>query len=54
MIARLDRALTHFAQIIHRDLGIDVLHLEGGGAAGGMVPRSTRFAGRSCARGLRL
>jgi glycerate kinase len=28
------RALAHYARIIQRDLAVDVLHLEGGGAAG--------------------
>lgn len=31
MIERLDRGLQHFAQIIDRDLDIDVLSLKGGG-----------------------
>lgn len=31
----LDRALAHFAAVVHRDLGIDVRSLPGGGAAGG-------------------
>lgn len=36
IVARLDRALGHYAQCIDRDLNIDVLNLSGGGAAGGM------------------
>ncbi len=35
-IAQLDRALAHYATLIRRDLDIDVLHIAGGGAAGGM------------------
>ncbi|KAA6046443.1 MULTISPECIES: glycerate kinase [Pantoea] len=35
-IAQLDRALAHYASLIQRDLDIDVLHIAGGGAAGGM------------------
>ena len=36
LVQQLDQALEHYAQIIHRDLDIDVLHIDGGGAAGGM------------------
>ncbi|WP_392566945.1 glycerate kinase [Utexia brackfieldae] len=35
-IALLDKALKHFAKIIKRDLGRDVEHIPGTGAAGGM------------------
>lgn len=36
MIKRLDQGLGHFAQIIRRELGIDVAYAPGAGAAGGM------------------
>ncbi|HBZ17578.1 MAG TPA: glycerate kinase [Pantoea sp.] len=36
LVQQLDQALAHYADIIHRDLDIDVLHIDGGGAAGGM------------------
>ena len=36
MVAQLDRALAHFASIIHRDLGIDIADIPGAGAAGGL------------------
>jgi glycerate kinase len=36
MVAELDAALHHFAEIIRRDLGIDVERLPGAGAAGGL------------------
>lgn len=36
MIPQLDASLRHFADIIARDLNVDVLILKGGGAAGGM------------------
>jgi glycerate kinase len=36
MVAELDAALAHFAEIIRRDLGVDVEHLPGAGAAGGL------------------
>ena len=36
MVADLDAALTHLADIIRRDLGVDVEQLPGAGAAGGL------------------
>lgn len=54
MIPCLDNALAHFADIIHRDLELDVLHLEGGGAAGEWARACTPFAAQSCGRALRL
>lgn len=56
MIASLDKALAHFAEIIHRDLELDVLHLEGGGAAARRAAWARAcmpFAGLSCGRALR-
>ncbi len=53
MITRLDRALTHYAQLIARDLDVNVLDLAGGGAAGGMGRRCMRFAAHSYAAVLR-
>ncbi|MDF7786222.1 glycerate kinase [Pantoea stewartii] len=35
-VALLDKALTHYAAMIQRDLGMDVMQVSGGGAAGGM------------------
>ena len=35
MVARLDAGLRHLAQVLARDLGMEVLTLSGGGAAGG-------------------
>lgn len=35
MVAMLDDGLRHFAQVVHRDVGVDVLSVAGGGAAGG-------------------
>ncbi|NCO66427.1 MAG: glycerate kinase, partial [Solirubrobacter sp.] len=32
----LEQGLIHFADVVHRDLGIDVSELSGGGAAGGL------------------
>ncbi|WP_439234452.1 glycerate kinase [Lonepinella koalarum] len=36
MVKQLDSALSHFAQIISRDLHIDTQHIAGAGAAGGL------------------
>lgn len=36
MVAQLDAALTHFAAIIQRDLGLDIARTPGAGAAGGL------------------
>jgi glycerate kinase len=41
----LDRALGHFAAIVHRDLGIDVRDVPGAGAAGGLGAGSMAFLG---------
>lgn len=45
MVANLDHALAHYAACIKQDLGIDVLSLEGGGAAGGMGAALFAFCG---------
>lgn len=44
-IARLDRALGHFAAVVHRDLGIDVRDEPGAGAAGGLGGGLLAFLG---------
>ncbi|WP_414466808.1 glycerate kinase [Klebsiella aerogenes] len=54
MIERLDRGLQHFAQIIDRDLDIDVLNLEGGGAAGGMGAALYAFCGANLRPGIEI
>jgi glycerate kinase len=36
MVARLDSALRHYADVIERDLGIDIREVPGAGAAGGL------------------
>lgn len=45
MVAQLDRALAHYAEQIAQDLDLDVLTLEGGGAAGGMGAALYAFCG---------
>ncbi len=54
MIERLDSGLQHFAQIIARDLDIDVLSLEGGGAAGGMGAALYAFCGAKLRPGIEI
>jgi glycerate kinase len=45
MVAELDAALEHFAEIIRRDLGVDVEQLPGAGAAGGLGAGMVAFTG---------
>lgn len=54
MIPRLDGALEHFAQIIARDLDIQVLDLAGGGAAGGMGAALYAFCGAQLRQGIEI
>jgi len=44
-VGLLDRALAHFAAVVHRDLGIDVRHVPGAGAAGGLGAGLVAFLG---------
>ncbi len=44
-VATLDSALGHLASIIERDIGVDVMDLPGGGAAGGMGAGLVAFLG---------
>jgi glycerate kinase len=45
MVAELDAALQHFAEVIRRDLGVDVEPLPGAGAAGGLGAGLVAFTG---------
>ncbi len=54
MIPRLDAALKHYATLIERDLKIDVLNLEGGGAAGGMGAALFAFCSASLRPGIEI
>ena len=54
MIDRLDSGLRHYARIIARDLDIDVLSLEGGGAAGGMGAALYAFCGAQLRPGIEI
>ncbi len=44
-VRELDAALERFANVIHKDLGVDVLGLPGGGAAGGVGAGLVAFTG---------
>lgn len=44
-VAELDRALRHYADIVARDLAIDIATFPGGGAAGGLAAGLVAFAG---------
>ena len=54
MVAELDAALHHFAEIIRRDLGIDVERLPGAGAAGGLGAGLVAFTGARLQPGAEL
>ncbi len=54
LVQQLDQALAHYASIIHRDLDIDVLHLDGGGAAGGMGAALYAFCQAELRRGIEI
>lgn len=53
-VAFLDRALGHFAAVVHRDLGIDVRELPGAGAAGGLGAGLVAFLGAKLRPGFEL
>lgn len=50
----LDRALAHLAAVVHRDLGIDVRTVPGGGAAGGAGAGLVAFLGAHLRSGVEL
>ena len=54
MVQQLDANLNHLATIIHRDLGIEVLEIPGGGAAGGLGAGLVAFAGATLRRGVEM
>lgn len=45
MVERLDKGLLHMAEIVQRDLGVDITELHGAGAAGGMGGGMVAFFG---------
>lgn len=54
MVETLDRALQHWAEVIYRDLGLEVAHIPGAGAAGGLGAGLVAFAGGKLQPGLEL
>ncbi len=54
MVALLDRHLRHLADLIRRDLGVDVSTLPGGGAAGGLGAGLVAFCGARLLPGVQL
>jgi glycerate kinase len=52
MCRKLDNALTHYAVIIKRDLGIDITDMPGGGAAGGLGAGLVAFLGAELKPGI--
>lgn len=54
MVKKLDNHLRAFAQIIHRDLGMNLLRMEGAGAAGGLGAGLVAFAGAKMSSGVDL
>jgi glycerate kinase len=54
MVAQLDQALAHFAQVIERDLGVDVREMSGAGAAGGLGAGMIAFCGAQIRSGASL
>lgn len=54
LVKQLDSALAHYAAIIQRDLDIDVLHISGGGAAGGMGAALHAFCQADLRRGIEI
>ena len=54
MVAELDAALERLAQVIHRDLGVDVEGIPGAGAAGGLGAGLVAFTGARLAPGAEM
>ncbi|MGB9098916.1 glycerate kinase [Erwinia sp.] len=54
LVKQLDSALAHYAEVIRRDLDIDVLTVAGGGAAGGMGVALHAFCQAELRRGIEI
>jgi len=54
MVKRLDAALAHYADIIKRDLGIDIRDVPGAGAAGGLGAGLITFLGAKLLPGIEI
>ncbi len=53
-VHRLEAALAHLAELCRRDLGVNVEHMSGAGAAGGLAGGLVAFAGAKLTPGLDL
>jgi glycerate kinase len=53
-VALLDRALRHFAAVVHRDLGLDIRETPGAGAAGGLGGGLMAFLGAKLRPGVEV
>jgi glycerate kinase len=53
-VALLDKALLRFGRCVHASLGVDVLDVAGGGAAGGLGAGLVAFCGATLKRGIDL
>ena len=54
MVPLLDAALAHFAEVVQRDLGVDVAKVPGAGAAGGLGAGLIAFAGADLVPGAQV
>ena len=52
IVAELDGCLVNYARVVNRDLGIDVLHTPGSGAAGGLGAGLIAFTGAELCSGI--
>jgi glycerate 2-kinase len=53
-VRRLEAGLAHLAELLHRDMGVNVEHMSGAGAAGGLAAGLVAFAGAKLTPGLDL
>lgn len=51
MVAKLDEGMAHFAEVVERHCGVDVTHLEGAGAAGGIAGSLAALLGATVCSG---
>lgn len=54
MVIQLDKNLAHYARIIERDLGVNVMNIPGAGAAGGLGAGMLAFLGASLKPGVQM
>ena len=54
MVQELDRGLRHYAEVIRRDLGVDIARVPGSGAAGAMGASMVAFLNAQLAMGIQV